>query len=73
MAPQFVAQVAPWGFRLEDITIPVHVWAGANDAITPPAMMRRVAERIPQHTFTVWTDVGHAGIAKHLDEVLAEL
>ncbi len=73
MSPQFVAQVAPWGFRLEDISMPVHVWAGANDAITPPEQMRRVAERIPQHTFTVWEDVGHAGIAKHLDEVLAEL
>jgi pimeloyl-ACP methyl ester carboxylesterase len=73
MSPQFVAQVAPWGFRLEDIAIPVHVWAGANDAITPPDQMRRVAERIPQHTFTVWDDVGHAGIAKHLDQVLAEL
>jgi pimeloyl-ACP methyl ester carboxylesterase len=73
MSPQFVAQVAPWGFRLEDITMAVHVWAGANDAITPPEQMLRVAERIPQHTFTVWDDVGHAGIAKHLDEVLAEL
>lgn len=73
MSPQFVAQVAPWGFRLEDISMPVHVWAGANDAITPPELMRRVAERIPRHTFTVWEDVGHAGIAKHLDEVLAEL
>jgi pimeloyl-ACP methyl ester carboxylesterase len=73
MSPQFVAQVAPWGFRLEDISMPVHVWAGANDAITPPEQMRRVAKRIPQHTFTVWDDVGHAGIAKHLDQVLAEL
>jgi pimeloyl-ACP methyl ester carboxylesterase len=73
MSPQFVAQVAPWGFLLEDITMPVHVWAGANDAITPPDQMRRVAERIPQQTFTVWEDVGHAGIAKHLDQVLAEL
>jgi pimeloyl-ACP methyl ester carboxylesterase len=73
MSPQFVAQVAPWGFRLEDITMPVHVWAGANDAITPPELMRRVAERIPQHTFTVWDDVGHAGIAKYLREVLDEL
>jgi pimeloyl-ACP methyl ester carboxylesterase len=73
MAPQFVAQVAPWGFRLEDISMPVHVWAGAHDAITPPELMRRVAERIPDHTFTVWEDVGHAGLAKHLDEVLGEL
>lgn len=73
MAPQFVAQVAPWGFRLEDISMPVHVWAGANDARTPPELMRRVAEKIPDLTFTVWEDVGHAGLAKHLDEVLGEL
>lgn len=73
MAPQFVAQVAPWGFRLEDISMPAHVWAGANDAITPPDLMRRVAERIPDHTFTVWEDVGHAGLAKHLHEVFGEL
>jgi pimeloyl-ACP methyl ester carboxylesterase len=73
MAPQFVAQVAPWGFRLEDITMPVHVWAGAHDEVTPPQLMRRVAERIPQRTFTVWEDVGHAGIAKHLRDVLREL
>ena len=73
MAPQLVAQVAPWGFRLEDITIPVHVWAGANDAITPPERMRLVAERIPQVTFTVWDDVGHAGLAKYFREVLREL
>lgn len=73
MAPQFVAQVAPWGFRLEDITIPVHVWAGANDRITPPDLMRRIAEKIPKHTFTVWDDVGHAGIAKYLRDVLREL
>jgi pimeloyl-ACP methyl ester carboxylesterase len=73
MAPQFVAQIAPWGFRLEDIAMPVHVWAGANDRITPPDLMRRVADRIPDHTFTVWEDVGHAGIAKYLRDVLREL
>src|SRR5919106_6663365 len=53
MAPQFVAQVAPWGFRLEDITMPVQVWAGAHDEVTPPELMQRVAEKIPHHTFTV--------------------
>jgi pimeloyl-ACP methyl ester carboxylesterase len=73
MAPQFVAQVAPWGFRLEDITIPVHVWAGAHDGVTPPDRMRLVAEKIPGVTFTVWEDVGHAGLAKHFAEVLREL
>jgi pimeloyl-ACP methyl ester carboxylesterase len=72
-APAYVAQVAPWGFRLEDISMPVHVWAGANDRITPPDQMRRVTDKIPTCTFTLWEDVGHAGIAKHLRDVLHEL
>ena len=72
IAPQYVAQIAPWGFRLEDIAIPVHVWAGANDH-TPPERMRLVADKIPNVEFTIWDDVGHAGIAKHLRDVLHEL
>jgi pimeloyl-ACP methyl ester carboxylesterase len=72
-APAYVAQVAPWGFRLEDIPIPVHVWAGANDRTTPPERMRLVAEKIPQVEFTVWPDVGHAGVAKYFRDVLREL
>jgi pimeloyl-ACP methyl ester carboxylesterase len=73
MSPQFVAQVAPWGFRLEDISMAVHVWAGANDEVTPPDQMRRVADKIPTCRFKVWNDVGHAGIAKYLRDVLVEL
>lgn len=72
-APQYVAQLAPWGFRLEDITMPVHVWAGANDTTTPPERMRLVADKIPNVEFTVWPDVGHVGLAKHFAEVLREL
>jgi pimeloyl-ACP methyl ester carboxylesterase len=72
-APQYVAQIAPWGFRLEDIAIPVHVWAGANDRITPPERMRLVADKIPNVEFTVWDGVGHAGITKHCRDVLREL
>ncbi len=73
MAPGFVAQVAPWGFRIEDIAMPAHVWAGAQDDVTSPDLMRRIADKIPTHEFTVWDDVGHIGIAKHLDQVLREL
>jgi pimeloyl-ACP methyl ester carboxylesterase len=73
IAPLEVARLAPWGFRTEDIAIPVHVWAGVHDVSRPLRLMRRLAERIPDHTFTVWDDVGHFGIAKHMREVLAEL
>jgi hypothetical protein len=50
--------------------MPVQVWAGALDGETPPAMMQRLAGRIPHHTLTVWPDLGHMGVAKHLREIL---
>jgi pimeloyl-ACP methyl ester carboxylesterase len=73
MAPQWVAQLAPWGFRLEDIPIPVHVYAGAQDGTTPPRLMKRLARRIPEHRFHIWEDAGHLGIATHMREVLAQV
>jgi pimeloyl-ACP methyl ester carboxylesterase len=72
-APQYVAQIAPWGFRLEDVSFPVHVWAGANDRKTPPERLQLVVDRIPNAIITVWDDVGHAGIAKYFRDVLREL
>ncbi len=73
LAPQWVGLLAPWGFRLEDITVRVHVWAGANDVTRPVAYMHLLADRIPDHVITVWDDVGHFGIARHMRDVLAEL
>ncbi len=72
-AVQWVAQLAPWGFRIEDISMPVHVWLGANDTITPPDVMARLTDRIPDHETHVWDDAGHNGIAKHLREVLTQV
>lgn len=37
----------PWGFRLEDIRVPVHLWHGDLDASAPPAMGRYLASAIP--------------------------
>lgn len=73
VAPQWVALLAPWGFRLEEIHMPVRIWAGALDGETPPEMMGRLAERIPDHTLTVWPDVGHLGVARHLREILVQV
>ena len=73
VAVQWLAQLAPWGFRVEDIEMPVSVWLGANDRITPPHVMRKLTDRIPHHVTTVWDDAGHNGIAKHLREVLEQI
>jgi pimeloyl-ACP methyl ester carboxylesterase len=45
---QELALVArPWGVRLEDIRVPVHLWHGELDVSTPVAMGRHLATAIP--------------------------
>jgi pimeloyl-ACP methyl ester carboxylesterase len=36
-----------WGFRVEDIAVPVDVWQGADDDIIPPSHGRYLAAAIP--------------------------
>ena len=38
----------PWGFRVEEIRVPVHLWHGETDTIVPVEMGRYLAEHIPQ-------------------------
>jgi pimeloyl-ACP methyl ester carboxylesterase len=52
----------PWGFRLEDIRIPVHLWHGEKDRIVPPAMGHHVAESIPACRATFYVNEGHFSI-----------
>lgn len=37
----------PWGFRLQDIRVPVHLWHGELDVCAPPVMGRYLAGSIP--------------------------
>ena len=46
-AQDFSLFASPWGFRLEDIVVPVHVWHGDEDHNVPLAHGRLQAERIP--------------------------
>jgi pimeloyl-ACP methyl ester carboxylesterase len=49
----------PWGFRLEDISTPVHLWHGMLDVIVPPAMGQDMAGAIPQCRSFFFEDEGH--------------
>jgi len=61
----------PWGFRLEDIRAPVHLWHGERDAIVPVALAREVAARIPDCRATFFPDDGHFSIAiRRADEIV---
>lgn len=62
----------PWGFRLEEILIEVHLWHGEQDIIVPPSMGRHLAQTIPRCRPTFFPDEGHFSlIVNHIQEVLA--
>jgi pimeloyl-ACP methyl ester carboxylesterase len=61
----------PWGFRLEDIRVPVHVWHGEVDAVIPLHQARYLAERISGADLTICPGEGHMLIWNHLPEILA--
>lgn len=63
----------PWGFRLADISVPTHVWHGAQDPRVKQEYIDFTASRIPNCRVVVWPDGGHLACVKHWDEVLRAL
>jgi pimeloyl-ACP methyl ester carboxylesterase len=63
----------PWGFRLADVSVPVHVYHGLQDPLVKQTYIDFVARKIPDCKVVVWPDCGHVGIAKHWEDILQTL
>ena len=63
----------PWGFRLEDIAMEIHLWQGEADTMVPPSMGRYQAQAIPNCRARFYPGEGHLLIFDHLDEILGVL
>jgi pimeloyl-ACP methyl ester carboxylesterase len=63
----------PWGFRLEDIAVPVELWHGEADAQVPIAVGRRVAQRLPECRARFIPAAAHLWLFEHCEEVLTTL
>jgi pimeloyl-ACP methyl ester carboxylesterase len=63
----------PWGFRLEEITMPVQLWQGERDVLVPPAMGHALAGAIPRCEATFVPDTGHMLIFERWRDILAAL
>ncbi len=55
----------PWGFALEEIRIPVHIWEGADDRTGPPGYRTFLKHHIPQASVTVVPGEGHLSLLPH--------
>jgi pimeloyl-ACP methyl ester carboxylesterase len=62
-----LALLRPWGFELEEITVPVRLWQGDVDVLVPPAHSRRLAARIPTVELVQVPGAGHWLDAQHPD------
>jgi pimeloyl-ACP methyl ester carboxylesterase len=63
-----------WGFKLEEIGVPVWLWHGHEDRNVPPALARFVSERIPGSRTTFYRADGHIStFVGHVGEILGTL
>ena len=63
----------PWGFRLQDIAIPVALWHGDADINSPIATGSYLSHTIPDASLTVLPGEGHFLILKHWGEIIRQL
>ena len=68
-----VDQVRPLGVGVRDIAVPVQLWYGAEDQVTPPAFGDWYAERLRLAALRVVPDAGHYLPLTHWPEILATL
>jgi pimeloyl-ACP methyl ester carboxylesterase len=62
-----------WGFRLDEITVPVLLWHGADDNFSPVSHARWLAKEIPHAEIRIHEDTAHFGAVEVLPEILSWL
>ena len=70
-AQDFALFTRDWGFRLEDITVPVHFWQGDADRNVPAAHAERQAAAVPGAVLHRCPGEGHLLGVPRLQEILS--
>jgi pimeloyl-ACP methyl ester carboxylesterase len=70
---EMIDGLLPWGFRLNEIRMRVHLWYGELDERIARRHVDFIAGQIRDCVLVVWPDAGHFGIAKHWGQILGEL
>ena len=64
----------PWGFRLEEMEVPVALWHGTKDRTFAPRLAQQVAARLPKCEFHLIEGAGHYSLPiRYIHEILADL
>lgn len=65
--------VAPWGFDVGELAVPVSVWQGEHDRMVPYAHGQWLAAAVPGARAHLFADEGHISLVARIDEILADL
>lgn len=71
-----LAFIKPWGFSLEEITVPTMIWQGSEDLMVPFAHGKWLVENLPSKSLKKHLEYGegHLSVAVGLmDKALEEL
>jgi pimeloyl-ACP methyl ester carboxylesterase len=64
----------PWGFRLEDVDVPVRLWHGKQDRAFSFRLAEETARRLPNCVARYIDDEGHFSLPiRHMPEILTDL
>jgi pimeloyl-ACP methyl ester carboxylesterase len=64
----------PWGFKLEDVDLPVRIWHGKQDRAFSFRLAEAVANRLPRCRMRVIEDAGHYSTPiRFMREILQDL
>ena len=70
---ELVLYARPWGFRLQDIQMEVHLWQGEADKNVPVSMGRYQAAAIPNCRAKFFPGEGHLLIIDRMEEMVGEV
>ena len=65
--------VAPWGFDVDRITVPVAVWQGRHDAMVPFSHGEWLAANVAGAKAHLFDDEGHLSLFSQMDAILLDL
>jgi len=71
---EYVLFIRPWGFALDEISMPVYIWHGESDTMCPVSMGRYLADKIPNSQAKFFPEEGHISlIINHYEELLGDM
>jgi pimeloyl-ACP methyl ester carboxylesterase len=62
-----------WGFELDEVETPAHLWQGDADRTVPPDQSRWIADRLRTVTLDILPGAGHFFLLDRAGELLAAL